>query len=58
MTPRTDEQLESEIIWAKLKLQYAKTEPDRRVAWEKLKRLVGQRSPEQIARLERQRGLD
>lgn len=53
----TDAQLEESIHWAKLRCQVARTPKLRRAAFDDMRKLIAQRSPEQIARMERERGL-
>lgn len=57
--PKTldDAALEAAIDLATLRLQTAGTPIRRRQAFDELRRLVAARSPEQVARLERARGL-
>lgn len=52
-----DRQLEAEIDLAYLELQSVTTAEQRRRAGAKLKRLVALRSPDQVRRMERERGL-
>ena len=49
--------LEAAIDLATLRCQTASTPLRRRAAFEELRRLIAQRSPAQIARMERARGL-
>lgn len=55
--PAADEGLERRIDYQALLLHSAPTPAERRTAWSELKRLVAQRSPERIARMEREQGL-
>lgn len=52
-----DEALENEISAACARLSMATTQHELYENFEQLRRLVAQRSPDQIARMERQRGL-
>lgn len=52
-----DAALEAAIDLATLRCQTASTPLRRRQAFEELRRLIAQRSPAQVARMERARGL-
>lgn len=49
--------VETRLSWAALRLSTAKTREGRIAAWAELQRLHGLRSPLQVARMERKRGL-
>lgn len=57
MSYHTDLQLEREIDEAHKRYCRALTTTARREAWVELRRLVQQRSPEQIARMEASKGI-
>lgn len=52
-----DADLERRIDHARLRFVGCKTKAQRRKAWDELTRLIAQRSPEQVERMERERGL-
>lgn len=56
-TSNTDEQLEGYINAAWDALQHVAAEPAKRDAWERLRELIGKRSPERIAQMEKAQGL-
>lgn len=56
MTPR-DQRLERAIESASLEAYGGKTAEERRTAWERLKRLIAQRSPERVREMEEKKGL-
>lgn len=56
-TPHVDIDLEEQIDRAASLTHSAPTPEERRTAWERLKTLHAMRSPECIARMERERGL-
>jgi hypothetical protein len=53
----TDEQLEKLIDTATLRLSLAKGRRARERSWNELKALIARRSPQQVARMEREKGL-
>lgn len=57
MTTQADEDLEQQIRWALLTWQSAKGPTAIRKAYNEFRRLVAQRSPEQIEAMERERGI-
>lgn len=52
-----DQELERRILTAATRCSLAKTQAEHTPAWKELVRLINQRSPEQVARMERERGL-
>ena len=56
MTPK-DRRLERSIQIASLEAYSAQTPEERRTAWERLKRLIAQRSPERVREMEIEKGL-
>lgn len=52
-----DQELEALIDREALLLHTAQTPKERRAAWSELCRLVAQRSPDQVAHMEAERGL-
>ena len=56
MTPR-DERLEVSIQIASLEAYASQSPEERRTAWERLKRLIAQRSPERVREMEIKKGL-
>ena len=56
MTPK-DRRLERSIQIASLEAYAAQTPEERRTAWERLKRLIAQRSPERVREMEIEKGL-
>lgn len=52
-----DAELESRILTAAIRCSLAKTQAEHGPAWAELKRLIGQRSPERVRQMERERGL-
>ena len=57
MNPR-DARLERSIQIASLEAYAAQSPEERRTAWERLKRLIAQRSPERVREMEIESGLD
>lgn len=53
----SDADLERRIEQARLRYLGCRTPAQRRKVWDELTRLIAQRSPEQIERMERDRGL-
>ena len=53
----TAEQLEAKITEAVNKCLLAKTEAEHGPLWLEVVRLIGMRSPEQVAQMEREKGL-
>ena len=53
----SDAELERKIQTAAVKVALARTREEHDPAWRELKRLIGQRSAAQIARMERDRGI-
>ena len=51
MTPK-DQRLERSIEVASLEFHCAQSPEERRTAWERLKRLIAQRSPERVREIE------
>ncbi len=56
MNPR-DARLERSIQIASLEAYAAQSPEERRTAWERLKRLIAQRSPERVREMEEKNGL-
>ena len=56
MTPR-DQRLERAIESASLEAYGGKTAEERRTAWERMRRLIAQRSPERVREMEEKKGL-
>ena len=56
MTPK-DERLERSIEIASLEFHCSKTSDERRTAWERLRSLIAQRSPERVREMEIEKGL-
>ena len=56
MTPK-DRRLEVSIEITSLEALGAKTPEERRSAWERLRRLIAQRSPERVREIEERKGL-
>lgn len=56
MTPK-DQRLERSIEVASLEFHCAQSPEERRTAWERLKRLIAQRSPERVREMEEKKGL-
>ncbi len=56
MTHR-DQRLERAIESASLEAYGGKTAEERRTAWERMRRLIAQRSPERVREMEIQKGL-
>ena len=57
-TPSLDDDTHEALIeLAALRLQSARTVPQRRSAWAELQSLIAARSPEQVAFMEERRGL-
>ena len=56
MTPK-DQRLERSIEVASLEFHCAQSPEERRTAWERLKRLIAQRSPERVREMEIAKGL-
>jgi hypothetical protein len=52
-----DAELEERILTASVKCALARTPAEHAPAWKELVALIGQRSPGQIHRMERERGL-
>lgn len=52
-----DARLERSIQIASLEAYAAQTAEERRTAWERLKRLIAQRSPERVREMEIKKGL-
>lgn len=60
MTQETDMQgstLEQRIDYQALLLHTVHTRTERRAAWEELRRLIAQRSPERVEQMEREQGI-
>lgn len=53
----TDRELEEQIAWACRDCEAATDPLTQREAWERMRELIAQRSPEQVARMEVERGL-
>ena len=56
MTPK-DQRLERSIEVASLEFHCSQSPEERRTAWERLKRLIAQRSPERVLEMEIEKGL-
>lgn len=56
MTPK-DRRLERSIEVASLEFHCAQTSEERRSAWERLRRLIAQRSPDLVREMEIEKGL-
>jgi len=56
MNPR-DARLERSIQIASLEAYAAQSPEERRTAWERLRRLIAQRSPERVREMEEKNGL-
>ena len=56
MTPK-DRRLERSISVASLEAYAAQSAEERRTAWERLRRLIAQRSPERVREMEEKNGL-
>lgn len=56
MSPK-DARLERSISIASLECHCAQSPEERRSAWERLKRLIAQRSPERVREMEIEKGL-
>ncbi len=56
MTPK-DRRLERSIEIASLAFHCAQTSEERRSAWERMRRLIAQRSPERVREMEEKKGL-
>ena len=56
MTPK-DQRLERSIEIASLEFHCAQTPDERRTAWERMRRLIAQRSPERVREMEIAKGL-
>ena len=56
MTPK-DQRLERSISIASMEAYAAKTPEERRTAWERMRSLIAQRSPERVREMEIQKGL-
>ena len=56
MTPK-DQRLERSIEVASLEFHCSQSPEERRTAWERLKRLIAQRSPERVREMEEKKGL-
>jgi transposase-like protein len=57
LLPMDDWALEDAIDAALGKVYRAKTDEERRAAWEHVRALIAQRSPQRVAQMERERGL-
>lgn len=53
----TEAELEAAIRAERHRFLFAQTPEKRTEHWNEMKRLIGQRSPETVARLEREKGL-
>lgn len=53
----TDDERETAIFEAGLRMQAAATPEQRRIAWADMKQLILDRSPAQVEKMERERGL-
>ena len=56
MTPK-DQRLERSIEVASLEFHCAQTSEERRTAWERMRSLISQRSPERVREIEEKKGL-
>ena len=56
MTPK-DRRLERSIEIASLAFHCAQTSEERRSAWERMRNLIAQRSPERVREMEEKKGL-
>ncbi len=56
MTPK-DRRLERSIEIASLAFHCAQTSEERRSAWERMRSLIAQRSPERVREMEEKKGL-
>lgn len=56
MTPK-DQRLERSIQIASLEAYAAQSPEERRTAWERMRRLIAQRSPERVREMEIEKGL-
>jgi len=56
MTPK-DQRLERSIQIASLEAYAAQTPEERRTAWERMRSLISQRSPERVREMEEKKGL-
>ena len=56
MTPK-DQRLERSIEVASLEFHCAQTPDERRTAWERMRSLISQRSPERVREIEERKGL-
>ena len=56
MTPK-DQRLERSIEVASLEFHCARTAEERRSAWERMRNLIAQRSPERVREMEIEKGL-
>jgi len=56
MTPK-DKRLERSIQIASLEAYAAQTPEERRTAWERMRSLIAQRSPERVREMEERKGL-
>jgi len=56
MTPK-DQRLERSIEVASLEFHCAQTPDERRTAWERMRSLIAQRSPERVREMEEKKGL-
>ena len=56
MTPK-DRRLERSIEVASLEFHCARTAEERRSAWERMRNLIAQRSPERVREMEEKKGL-
>jgi len=56
VTPK-DQRLERSIEICSLEFHAAQTAEERRCAWERMKRLIAQRSPERVREMEIKKGL-
>lgn len=53
----TDDERETAILAAKLRMMVSTCPADRRAAWADMKQLILDRSPAQVEKMERERGL-
>lgn len=56
MTPK-DRRLERSIEVASLEFHCAQTSDERRSAWERMRNLIAQRSPDRVREMEEKKGL-
>jgi len=57
MTPK-DQRLERSIEIASLEMHCAQTPDERRTAWERMRSLISQRSPERVRELEERKAAE